>query len=579
MTSSNAQQPAATSSQPRRTPSAVDAFADSYLEQSVALDPDMRVWYGLPGRSDEPTDVSPEAIGARADHARRTLSALEALSADPSVELDATDEVTVAAMRDRLGLEVAVHDAGLDVGVLNVIDSPVQGTQEVFDLMPTDTADQWAAIASRLGRTDQRLAQYRASLAAGIAAGRPPARRQVEAVLGQVDGFVADDGAFARLAASARPDGAEPSAALSADLAAGAGTARDAYRELARHLREDVLPVARETDAVGREEYALLSRHHVGATLDLDEAYAWGLEEVARLEAEMSATAQRISPGASTREAIALLEADPSRQVVGKDALQAWMQQLSDSAVEALAGTHFDIPEPVRRLECRIAPSSSGVIYYTPPTEDFSRPGRMWWSVPPGVERFGTWRERTTVFHEGVPGHHLQIGQTMYRSATLNRWRRMMCFTSGHAEGWALYAERLMSDLGWLDDPADHLGMLDGSLFRAARVVVDIGLHCGLEAPAELGGGTWDAEKVWTFLSGHTFQAEEFLRFEHLRYLGWPGQAPAYKLGERVWLQLRSEAQQRAAASGGEFDLKAWHRRALDVGSVPLDVLRHALAA
>ncbi|PWJ52780.1 Uncharacterized conserved protein, DUF885 familyt [Quadrisphaera granulorum] len=565
--------------EPRRSPSTVDAFADRYLEECVTLDPDLRIQLGLPGATDEPTDISPEGISARAEHTRQTLAALESLVADPATQLDATDETTVAALRDRLGLQVAIHDAGLDVGELNVLASPIQGTQEVFDLMPTDTADQWAAIASRLGRTGDVLAQYRASLDAAIAAGRPPARRQVEACLGQIDGFVTDDGPFAMLASRARPDGGEPSAALAADLATGVAAARDAYAELARHLREQVLPVARENDAAGREEYALLSRHHVGATLDLDEAYVWGLEEVARLEAEMSATARRISPGASTREAIALLEADPSRQVVGKDALRAWMQQLSDSAVEALAGSHFDIPEPVRRLECRIAPSSSGVIYYTPPSEDFSRPGRMWWSVPPGVERFSTWRERTTVFHEGVPGHHLQIGQTLYRSAILNRWRRTMCFTSGHAEGWALYAERLMSDLGWLDDPADHLGMLDGSLFRATRVVVDIGLHLGLEAPAELGGGRWDADKVWTFLRAHTFQAEEFLRFEHLRYLGWPGQAPAYKLGERVWLQLRTEAQQRAAAAGEPFDLAAWHRRALDVGSVPLDVLRQALSA
>ncbi len=571
--------PAASGSGPARQPSAVDAFADRYLVGSVAVDPDMRVFYGFAGRTDEPSDASPEGVSARAEHARRALVGLEELVAAPSTVLDATDTTTVAAMHDRLGLEVAVHDAGLDVGVLNVIASPVQGVQEVFDLMPTGTGEDWAMIASRLGRTGDALTGYAASLRAAVAAGRPPARRQVEACLEQVAGFVADDGPFARLAAGAQPDGAAPSPALSADLQRGVRAAQQAYGELARVLREEVAPAARERDAVGRDEYALLSRYHVGAELDLDEAYAWGLEEVARLEAEMAATAERISAGASTREAIALLEADPSRQVVGTDALRAWMQELSDSAVAALSGSHFDIPEPVRRLECRIAPSSSGVIYYTPPTEDFSRPGRMWWSVPAGVTRFGTWRERTTVFHEGVPGHHLQIGQTMYRAGELNRWRRMMCFTSGHAEGWALYAERLMSDLGWLDDPADHLGMLDGSLFRATRVVVDIGLHLGLAAPAEVGGGTWDAAKVWDFLRAHTFQAEEFLRFEHLRYLGWPGQAPAYKLGERTWLGLRDDARARAEAAGTPFDLVAWHRRALDVGSVPLDVLREALAA
>ena len=111
----------------------------------------------------------------------------------------------------------------------------------------------------------------------------------------------------------------------------------------------------------------------------------------------------------------------------------------------------------------------------------------MWWSVPEGVTEFDTWRELTTVYHEGVPGHHLQIAQTVYRAELLNRWRRLASWISGHGEGWALYAERLMADLGYLDDPADCLGMLDGQSMRAARVVLDIGVHCGFPAPAEVG--------------------------------------------------------------------------------------------
>jgi uncharacterized protein (DUF885 family) len=199
----------------------------------------------------------------------------------------------------------------------------------------------------------------------------------------------------------------------------------------------------------------------------------------------------------------------------------------------------------------------------------------MWWSVPLGITAFGTWRETTTVFHEGVPGHHLQVGQTMVRSALLNRWRRLMCWVSGHGEGWALYAERLMADLGYVDDPADRLGMLDASAFRAMRVVGDIGTHCEFEAPAELGGGTWDADKLWQWVTAHARQDREMLEFEHLRYLGWPGQAPAYKVGERLWLQARDEVRRR---EGDAFDLKAFHRRALDIGSVGLDVLSGALA-
>jgi uncharacterized protein (DUF885 family) len=252
------------------------------------------------------------------------------------------------------------------------------------------------------------------------------------------------------------------------------------------------------------------------------------------------------------------------------------MQQLSDAAVESLAGTHFDVPEPVRRLECRIAPTHDGGIYYTGPSDDFSRPGRMWWAVPEDVTWFSTWRETTTVYHEGVPGHHLQVAQTVYRRALLNRWRRLGCWVSGHGEGWALYAERLMADLGFLDDPGDRMGMLDGQRMRAARVVVDIGVHCGLPAPAELGGGVWDADKAWAWFRTKASMPDSVKRFELDRYLGWPGQAPSYKVGERLWLSLREEVR---AREGDRFDLAAFHRRALDVGSVGLDVLADALRA
>jgi uncharacterized protein (DUF885 family) len=553
-----------------RTPSPIDEVADRYVDEYCALDPLTATYLGVAGHDDEMTDLSPAGIDARAELDRRTLATLQGL--DP---VDDVDRVTLAAMRDRLGLTLEIHDAGLAYGSLNVIASPVQGVRDVFDLMRTDSADDWATVATRLGRVADGLTGYVDSLRRAVAEGNAPARRQVEACAAQAEEFAdARTGFFASLVDGARPDGAPASGALAADLARGAEQAGQAYRELAGYLRTELLPLARTEDAVGREQYALWSREFVGARIDLEETYAWGLEELARVEAEMRAVADRIVPGGSVADAVAALEADPSRTVAGKEAFRDWMQARSDEAVAALADVHFDIPAPVRRLECMIAPTTSGGIYYTGPSEDFSRPGRMWWAVPEGVTDFATWRQTTTVFHEGVPGHHLQVAQTMYRSELLNRWRRMFSWCSGHGEGWALYAERLMADLGWLDDPGDRLGMLDGSAFRAMRVVVDIGTHCGFEAPAEVGGGSWDADKMWAFMRAHTLEEEPFLRFEHQRYLGWPGQAPSYKVGERLWLQIRDEVRER---EGDAFDLKAFHRRALDVGSLPLDVLREAL--
>jgi uncharacterized protein (DUF885 family) len=204
----------------------------------------------------------------------------------------------------------------------------------------------------------------------------------------------------------------------------------------------------------------------------------------------------------------------------------------------------------------------------------------MWWAVPTGVTDFATWREVTTVYHEGTPGHHLQVGQTAVNSAQLNRWQRLLCWVSGHGEGWALYAERLMEELGYLSDPGERLGMLDAQAFRAARVVVDIGMHLELTIPEDnpFGfhpGETWTPDLGLELMLGHCRMEEPFIRFEVNRYLGWPGQAPSYKVGERIWLQARDEARARHGAS---FDLKAFHAAALDLGPLGLDQLRRELS-
>jgi uncharacterized protein (DUF885 family) len=543
--------------------------ADDHLDAEIALDPLAATSLGVPGYETELTDYSPDGHRARHEVARATLRRLA--DAQP---VDDVDRVTVAALRERLGVATELYDLGTDDHDLNVLASPLQNLRAVYDLMGKDTPDHWATIATRLTRTPEAVGRYVASLRRGLARGATPARRQVERCAEQAEQLAAADGFFAELADGARAGEATLPRAVSADLRAGAAVAAQAYGGLAAFLRTELHPAARERDAIGREEYALRSRYFLGARIDLDETYAWGLEELARVEAEMREVATRIKPGAGIDEAIEALDDDPARRLDGTTALQAWMQRLSDAAVAAIAGTHFDVPDPVRRLECRIAPTHEGGIYYTGPSEDFSRPGRMWWSVPPDVTTFNTWRETTTVYHEGVPGHHLQIGQTAYRSALLNRWRRLGCWVSGYGEGWALYAERLMADLGFLDDPGDRMGMLDGQRMRAARVVLDIGVHCELPAPAELGGGIWDADKAREFFGTKVSMPESMLRFEVDRYLGWPGQAPSYKVGERLWLQARDELRRR---EGEAFDLAGFHRRALDLGSVGLDVLHAEL--
>ncbi|MBT2548492.1 DUF885 domain-containing protein [Arthrobacter sp. ISL-65] len=555
------------SAAPARPRTAIDAVADAHTETLLALDPSLATTLGIPGHDTELQDFSPAGLSRFAAAERKTLEALEGLE-----PVDDVDAVTLDALRERLGLQLEIHDSGWSLAELNNIDSPAQNIRSIFDLMPTDTEEHWANIAGRMHSVPVAVSGYIESLRTARDSGKVSARRQVSIVIEQTNKYAAADGFFAKFAADAKKaDGPLP-AELQEKLDAGAAAARAAYAGLAAFLQEELLPVAPEKDAVGRERYALASRVFLGAAVDLEETYAWGVEELERIIAAQEQVAGQIKPGASIAEAKEILNSDPARRLMGTEALTAWMQELSDRAVSDLAGIHFEIPDVMKTLECRIAPTDEGGIYYTGPSDDFSRPGRMWWSVPAGEDTFTTWAETTTVFHEGVPGHHLQIATAVHRRELLNSWRRNVCWTSGHGEGWALYAEKLMEELGYLKDPGDHMGMLDMQRMRAARVVFDIGVHLELDVPARWGTGTWTPEKGFDFLKANLDISEGNLQFEFARYLGWPGQAPSYKVGQRLWEQIRAELEARPG-----FDLKAFHTKALNIGSVGLDTLKRAM--
>lgn len=541
-----------------RTPSDIDALANKYFHADLALSPEAATVVGTDDADHGAlSDYSPAGVDEQRSLISGTLAKLNSLPITDDV-----DRITVAAMNERLGLELELIDSGERCGEINVISSPIQGVRDIFDLMPTETEADWDNINRRLGVVAEALEGYKESLRRRIASGPAIPARQIERCAEQCEGAAGSASPFLHLV-NKRPE-----------VAANADSARVAYGQLAEFLRQTALPTAVEEDAVGRERYSLFSRHFLGADIDLDETYEWGKAELAGIVAEQERIARELyGPGVGVREAMERLDSDPKHKLCGVEALQKWMQETADASVDAMS-QHFDIPEPLRTIECCLAPSGTGIIYYTGPTGDFSRPGRMWWSVPSGVTEFATWKEKTTVYHEGVPGHHLQIGLATYMRDSLNDWRRSGCWVSGHGEGWALYAEQLMAELGYMDELGDRMGVLDSMRLRTSRVVVDLGVHLRKDA-GPWGEGAWDADSAWRFLRENVASDDAFLRFELNRYLGWPGQAPSYKIGQRIWTQLREEAR---AKEGADFDLKAWHNRALSIGSVGLDVLREALA-
>ena len=555
--------------------SRVYEIADQYVERFAALHPVAATGMGVAGHDAEMTDYSPDGAEAIAALRRETRTTLF----DAPVEGE-RDRVAREAMLERLNLDIELHEAGEYLRALSILGSPLQSIRGCFDLMPRESEQHWHDVAARLRLVPEALSGYRRTLDEGLRRGLRAAQRQARECATQCEvwsGRREDARPFFDSLLDAYGEAGIASDALRDDLGQGARIATEAYAEMGDYLTVRYLPDAEQRDPVGRDRYQLGVRVYHGTEIELDETYRWGWEELYRVERELAETAERIAPGAGVEAAKELLDNDPGGAIEGVEEFRRWMQELQDSTVAAMDGVHFDIPERVKRIEALIAPPGGALaMYYTGPSEDFSRPGRTWYPTG-GKSRFPLWREVSIAYHEGVPGHHLQIATTKHLGEELSRFQRLMGGTSGYVEGWALYAERLMGELGYLDAPDAYMGMLAAQALRCARVVVDIGMHLELRIPQGEdyhGGEVWTPELALPFLEQRSHFPADFLASEVTRYLGIPGQAISYKVGERHWLAAREQAR---ALEGDAFDLKAWHARALNLGPMGLAQMEREL--
>ncbi len=547
--------------------------ADDHVDALIALDPIVGTYLGVRESAGLLPDFSPAGQRAVADLARRTLARLDAAERTPGADSDA-ERRCARLLRERLTAELAVHEAEEGLCTVSNMRSPAHSVRIAFTVMPTETEEDWTAVAARLRAVPAALEGYRSSLALGLERKLFAGPRPTATFVGQLTEWAGgEDGRpgwfeeFAAAGPGTLPEG------LRGELAAAGGEATAAVGALRDWMRDVYAPaVADAPDTVGRERYRRWSRFFNGTDLDLDQAYAYGWSEYHRLLGEMRTEAERILPGADPWEALAHLD-EHGTHIEGVDEVRAWLQRLMDEAIEALDGTHFELADRVRRVESRIAPPGGAAApYYTGPSEDFSRPGRTWLPVD-GTTRFPVYDLVSTWYHEGVPGHHLQTAQWVHVADRLSRYQATIGKVSANMEGWALYAERLMDELGFLPDAERRLGYLDAQMMRACRVIVDIGMHLGLEIPADSPfrpGERWTPELAQEFFQLHSSRPPAFVESEMTRYLSVPGQAIGYKLGERAWLIGRANAR---AAHGEAFNAKAWHMAALSQGPLGLDDL------
>jgi uncharacterized protein (DUF885 family) len=541
--------------------SEIFALADSYIDESAAFSPINSTFLGIPGRDHELDDFSVAASAKAADHTRATLAKLASLT-----PIDDVDRIARDVMVERLESGLKLHDS-LESHVLwGVISSPPSNIRQVFEMMPHETAEHFKNIELRLLAVGASLKSWTSAIEEVAKQGKTTAKRQVQGVATQLEQFA--DGGYESYVKSVDPEGKHP------ELITAAKSAQNACKETSTWLLESYLPKATDKDAVGHDRYIQWARYFSGAELDLEEIYNWGVQDLANINARMWKVAANVKPDAKTlREVADYLETAPEYEIHGVEALLKKLRDFTDEAVKKMDGVHFDIDDSIKFCDARIAPDGSAAApYYMPPSEDLSRPGTTWFPTL-GKDTFSWWHIASTWYHEAIPGHHLQCATVIIEKDRLSRYQRTDAWTSGYGEGWALYAERLMDELGGFDEPGIEMGYLAGQALRAARIVVDIGMHLELK---DQDGKVWNAESAFDLLVNSALMDEDFARSEVDRYLGWPGQAISYKVGERFWMQAREDAKARL---GEKFELKKFHSFALKLGPMGLDPFKKELAA
>jgi len=538
---------------------AISKILDRFIEDGIKLSPLSATYMGIPGYDDKLDDLSPTGAKKGEDLVRNTLNAVK--NETPANEFDRiAKEVAI----ERLSSELKLSETKESHVTFNLIASPVTEIRQIFEMMK-DSPELVSNVTKRLSGIKSAFDGWRLTIEEAAKDGKVNQKRQVLATAGQLDTFA--KGGFTAVAAKFNP------AKDNSELLQAAKSAESACAELATWLREKYAPMSQPEDGVGETRYKLWARHFTGADLNIRETYEWGVQELQRINDRMWVAAKKLYPDAATlREVADRLEKDPRYIVEGEDELIRRLKEFIEIAVERLDGKEFDIDPRIRNCDARLAPEgSASAAYYMGPSEDLSRPGTTWFPTM-GRKTFGWWHIVSTWYHEAVPGHHLQIATSMVNADRLNRFQRNRVFVSGYSEGWALYAERLMDELGAFEDPGFEMGYLSAQGLRAARVVVDIGMHCGYK---DFDGNVWNADSAFKILHERALLDDISARSEVDRYLGWPGQAISYKVGERFWMEARESAKVRL---GSRFELKKFHAFALGLGPMGLDPFQREMA-
>jgi prolyl oligopeptidase len=546
------------------TEAKLTAIIHDHWQWTLAQYPERRLEYSDRSGNDQWTDMSPSAFRGRYEDEGRFVQRLEQI--EPAT-LSADAQVNRAMLLRQLRDNLREYEDGLHLIALDMRSGP-QHRHSMIDTLPMESAQDHEDWLNRLRGLPEQLAQYQALLSEGISRNRTQAQIVMSRVPLQIANLITDQAtespfyrAFATMPEAIDPD-------TRAWLQSAAATIIEqqinpALQVLLEFLERDYLPAARPPGigAVpgGKQVYSRLAQHFTTTDLTPDEIHEIGLREVARIRGEMETVIDTVGFKGDITAFNEFLRTDPQFYYETPEALLEGYQAVSkrlDPGLVKLFGKLPRAPYGVRPIPDEEAPDTT-TAYYMRPAIDGSRPGWYYVNLYQPEVRPKFEMEVLSV-HESVPGHHLQIALAQELTG-LPEFRRNGGFTA-FIEGWGLYSERLGYDMGLYEDPYSRYGQLVYDMWRAVRLVVDTGIHYF----------GWSRQKAIDYFLANAAKSEADIINEIDRYIGWPGQALAYKIGQMKMLELRGEAE---AALGEDFDIRAFHDHMLGAGALPLDIL------
>jgi len=542
----------------------IATLADEYQQFRYRQNP---MWAHMSGEysvAGSYTDVSAAGEESAVAEAREFAARAEAISDD---DLDE---------QERLSRAMLVWDASstAELGALRSAEygaNPIFGAQASLGMYLPKLSIPTAGVADAMVDKLRAVGTYFADLADrhrdGVAAGRTPAAFAVADTIAQLDEWLTTPlGEDRLLRIAATPDGVDRDALVANLEQALDDDVRPALATYLAVLRDEVMPVAREDEQVGllhvpggEEAYATLTRYYTTTDLTPREIHEIGLDQVAELERQYAELGPAVVGTDDVPSILAALRDDPALHHTDADEIV----KASIAAMAKARGVMGDWFGRLPQSDCEVEPTTSGAIaYYFRPAMDGSRGGVFFMNVS-DPEGWGRYEIESTSYHEGIPGHHLQIAIAQ-ELEDLPDFRKT-AFVTAYSEGWGLYTERLADEMGLYGSPLDRMGMLAADSMRACRLVVDTGMHA-------LG---WTRQQAIDYLLANSEKSVGHATAEIDRYAVTPGQALSYMIGRLEMLRIRDAAQQR---QGDRFDIKAFHDAVLESGALPLSLLADHVA-